>query len=201
MVADSSNFFDVEFVKLHASYRPRLLRAAVVRAKGDWGLAEDLVQETFMAAFRNWRSLRLLPSREQSAWLRSVLDRRSIDMFRKMLCRPEASLENEMIVAWATDDPPDRDVISAEGLEILLKVIQSELTSHQHVVLYLRTHPGFGWSHDEISQQLGMPSATVRSHFRTARARLASSASLRGVLSELVLDNHGLDTPKEATDD
>lgn len=50
--------------------------------QGDQQLSEDLVQETFQMACRNWQDLRELTEEERAGWLTRVAINTAIDVFR-----------------------------------------------------------------------------------------------------------------------
>ena len=56
---------------------------ACVRTYGDRERAADLVQDTFEAAARNWRTLRNRTEEEQRAWLLKTLSNKAVSEFRR----------------------------------------------------------------------------------------------------------------------
>ena len=69
------------FETIVSQYEAQLLRY-VSRMIFNFDLAEDVVQETFLKLFKNWKD-ELTPSPQISSWLYRVAHNKAIDMIRK----------------------------------------------------------------------------------------------------------------------
>jgi RNA polymerase sigma-70 factor (ECF subfamily) len=150
-----------EFNRMVADHGPALYRMAY-RQVGDRHEAEDVVQETFRSVWSSRR--RYEPGRGERAWLVSILRRRAVDRWRKRIGPAVLSSELFPEVASANFDPLENGYtdemqealarLPRELRETLLLVVVGELT------------------HQEASDELGVPLGTVLSRVSRARERL-----------------------------
>lgn len=151
-----------ELVRRHL--RPLLSYAT--RLVSDPTTAEDVTQETFIAAWRN------LPEYEQRSsfrtWLFTIASRKAIDLRRRRAAIPT---EDDRL------DGPDRrnsDPYDQYVGQTLLQALQVELerlSYHARACWWLREVEGL--SHDEIATALAITRGSVRGHLQRARAHLA----------------------------
>jgi RNA polymerase sigma-70 factor (ECF subfamily) len=134
--------------------------------------AEDLVQETFLRAFRGFD--RFTPGTNIRAWLYTILFRVRTDTLRRA-GRSPATVE-------LTDDgpavPPDQDSLGSS--QELLRAVDN-LPEVFRTAVILRDVQEF--SYEEIAQILGVPIGTVMSRIHRGRALLR--LALGGKKSEL----------------
>ncbi|MFK7740392.1 MAG: sigma-70 family RNA polymerase sigma factor [Planctomycetota bacterium] len=167
---------------------PRLLLVAA-HVTPDPGAAEDLVQETFLAAMdkaEQWHGDRpLLP------WLAGILRHRALDLGRRLkLRRPTAPSELvDQAIAEAGD--PGAHAEASELLERIDEALES-LTSPFREALVLRLVHGL--EPTAIAHALGRPPATVRVQLKRGLARLRKSlpAGIAGALASLLLPGVGM---------
>jgi RNA polymerase sigma-70 factor, ECF subfamily len=141
----------------------------------DDALAEDAVQEAFLAA---WRSAsRFVPERAKAqTWLLTLVHRRAVDLVRREERRRAESLgdEREEIVG-ATDE--------AVWLRYERERVQGalrKLPDQQREAIELAYYGGFTQS--ELADRLGQPVGTIKSRMFTGLSRL------RDLLAEPELD-------------
>jgi RNA polymerase sigma-70 factor, ECF subfamily len=156
---------DGDAVALRALYAEHgsALLACAMRFTSDRGRAEDLVQETFLRA---WRHLPMLLNDERPvrAWLLQVLRRLSIDAERARRVRPPL-LPTEPIFEPAVDDGADQVVNQAVLREAMghLPVEQQQLvidTFFLDIPLHV------------TARRLGVPAGTARSRLHYALIRM-----------------------------
>ena len=127
---------------------------------GGWAEADDVAQETFLAA---WRSLRTLKDPAGvRPWLCGIAWRRAQDRIRgsrRGAARDAVWLE--MVDLPAGISPED-------GLSLIS--IMADLPTDVRACISLCLADG--WSHAEASLALGLPLGTVKSHVQRGRARL-----------------------------
>jgi RNA polymerase sigma-70 factor, ECF subfamily len=151
------------FAVLVARYE-RLAMGAALRVVRDTHLAEDVVQDAFVAAFG---SLRLLRSRSQfGPWLMAIVRRQAARALRRHLrapvsatmngCEPELGASS----SWIPND---------NGLLDLIE----RLPTQEHVVIGLRHFQGH--SVQEIAEITGRPIGTVTKQLSRAYERLRKS--------------------------
>jgi RNA polymerase sigma-70 factor (ECF subfamily) len=137
----------------------RLLRFgyAVV---GDLAETQDLVQEAYIRAWRDWRSLAWHPNPE--AWLRLVLTRLAADRWRRISRRNVALLRS---------GPPEPIRPPNEDRVVLVAALR-QLPLAQRQVLAL--HYVLDLPVAEIAKETGVPEGTVKSWLSRGRVGLAA---------------------------
>lgn len=141
-------------------YRPVLGLAIVLG--GDRWMAEDLVQEAFVAAERNWDRVGRMDNPE--AWLRRVVANKSVSWFRRRSA--EARALSRMPARGNPESDPELSVQSAEVWRAVRKL--SRRQSQVVALTYLDD-----LSPEEIGTILGCSAGTVKTHLRRGRAALA----------------------------
>ncbi|RIV40212.1 sigma-70 family RNA polymerase sigma factor [Micromonospora radicis] len=154
-------------------YRRPLHRFLTRLLLGQQDLAEDLVQETFLRAWRNAQTLAADPSKI-APWLYTVARHVAIDAMRARQARPpEVSLPDLNRVP-TTDDEMDR-VVSVQAVRSALGKISPE---HRAVLIEMYYR---GASVAEAAVRLGIPEGTVKSRayyaVRALHAAIGSTES------------------------
>ena len=148
----------------------RQLYGAAYRLTRDAADAEDLVQETYLRAFRAFEGY--TPDTNIRAWLFTILHRTRTDFFRKAGRSPQ-TVE---LVEEGAGVPPPQDIL-ARGQEDIGRALEALPEAFRAAVL-LRDVQDFAY--DEIAGILGVPIGTVMSRIHRGRALLrASLAHLR----------------------
>ncbi|MBT0567307.1 RNA polymerase sigma factor [Williamsia sp. CHRR-6] len=144
---------------------PMLLRYAN-RMTPDRGKAEEVVQETLLAA---WRGLPKFAFQSSfRTWAFSIAHRKIIDLRRK---QTELLAEDDMLAAVPSGRPTPAQESMAGSL---LEALEQELAQLPHVaraVWWLREMEGM--SHPEIAAALQISPGSVRGNLQRTRARLA----------------------------
>lgn len=137
--------------------------------------AEDLVQETFLQAFRHWDSFE---GRSQpSTWLYTIASRLCRRMHRKRAGEPDhmESLENllpgpdEVVPAPPEQDDPEYAQIRRESEERLQRAL-ARLPTDFRLPLVLKDLVELSGA--QVSEVLGIPEATVKTRVHRARLKL-----------------------------
>jgi RNA polymerase sigma-70 factor (ECF subfamily) len=123
--------------------------------------AEDLVQETFLRAYRGFD--RYSPGTNLRAWLYTILHRARTDAHRKAGRSPEAV---ELLDDGPGVAPPQNQVGAEMDLERALLRVPEVFRE----ALILRDIED--WSYDEIARALEVPIGTVMSRIHRGRALL-----------------------------
>ena len=124
-------------------------------------LAEDLVQETFLRA---WRSLDSLKNEAAAkAWLFTILRRENARLYEKY--RPEMDDIDDYSVPDTQTDEPDQHMERA-----LLYKAMNKLEAEYREPLMLQVIGGF--SGEEIAEMLGLNNNTVMTRLFRARNKL-----------------------------
>ena len=158
------------FSRVMEAEQPRLMAQALAFC-GDAHRAQDLVQETMIAA---WKSLhRFDGSCRLFTWLYVILlrqHRRSLGWFARRL--PLATLEQQAMAArheptaTAADAGGGADAAEAE----VLRVMMAALPARHREVIRLRFYAGAGEA--EIAAALGISPGTVKSRLHHALEKL-----------------------------
>jgi RNA polymerase sigma-70 factor, ECF subfamily len=125
---------------------------------GDASAAEDIAQESFLAAIRALD--RFDRGRPFGPWLHRITVNRAIDFARAR------KLRRESVLADATEGSAPADA----GLSDELVAALSELSPEHRAVIVLRYL--LGYTPGEIGEILGLPRGTVNSRMRRALDRL-----------------------------
>ena len=142
----------------YAAHGPELYRFAL-RALGDAGAAEEVVQDTFVRAWRAADRYDPLLS-SLRVWLFAITRNAVIDHARVRRARPwqrsVIDLRDEPDTGGAVADPTD-EVLRGWLVEEALRRLTED---HRQVIVetYLRDR-----SHEEVAAELGVPPGTLRS--------------------------------------
>jgi RNA polymerase sigma factor (sigma-70 family) len=143
----------------------RPLYAFVYDFVGDAGLAEEIVQDTFVAA---WRGARSFEGRSSvSSWLFAIARRQARDRLRRV--RPELIPVEELAALPASDPEPEAVALASVTRSELASALR-RLPGHHREVLMLAFVAELSGS--EIASVLGIPEGTVKSRMHAARRAL-----------------------------
>jgi RNA polymerase sigma factor (sigma-70 family) len=131
----------------------------------DDALAEDAVQEGFLAV---WRSAgRFMPERSKaSTWLLTLVHRRAVDLVRREERRRAEALDERAHAADASSDEAVWLRYERERVQAAL----ARLPDQQREAIELAYYGGFTQS--ELSERLGQPLGTIKSRMFTGLGRL-----------------------------
>jgi RNA polymerase sigma-70 factor, ECF subfamily len=144
----------------------RVAYGLALRILRDEALAQDAVQEAFMAV---WRSAdRFLAERAKaSTWILTLVHRRSVDLVRREDRRRGEPLES-------AGEPAAQETVEDEAtLGFERRVVQEALTRlrpEQREALELGYYGGLTQS--ELAERLGLPLGTIKSRMFTGLSRL-----------------------------
>jgi len=137
------------------------------RMTGNEQDAEDVVQETFLRAYRQFERF---DSRARiSSWLHKIASNYAIDLLRRRKRWRKADLEqlDQVAPLTGTAPEPDRGAWSAEVRDALQGEL-ARLTAKERVAFTLRHYEGL--SIREIGQVMGLRESATKNHiFRAVR--------------------------------
>ena len=136
------------------------------RVLRDEKLAEDAVQEGFLAAWRN--ADRFLPERAKAGtWLLTLVHRRAVDLVRREDRRRAEALPEETKLPRSDSAEDDAWLrFERERVQAALR----RLPDQQREALELAYYGGFTQS--QLAERLGEPVGTIKSRMFTGLARL-----------------------------
>jgi RNA polymerase sigma-70 factor (ECF subfamily) len=133
---------------------------------GDLGSAQDLVQEAYIKAWKNWGNIRLYENRE--AWVRRVLYNLAVSSWRKTRRRRISEQRRWLDQRHEVElNPNTQHQELAQALHSLPEQQQRILVLHHVAGLRI-------W---EVAEELGLPEGTVKSSLSRGRATLAARIS------------------------
>ncbi|MGJ7921198.1 RNA polymerase sigma factor [Neobacillus sp. LXY-4] len=160
----------IEIDQLFTLYSKRLHNIALSVTK-DWYLAEDVVQETFLKAYKKIETIE--DPKKIAAWLSSIAARTAIDFLRAER-RKKCCPTNQTIIENALFNSESRHLTEEEVeirlLETELNGSLAELSKEYKEVLILRIRHGL--NEKEIAQKLQLKSTTVKNRLYRARKQL-----------------------------
>lgn len=139
--------------------------ALAVRVLRDPALAQDAVQDAFLAAWRTAASFD--PKRgKASTWLITLVHRRSVDVVRREERRRAAPLDDAPV---PSGDSTDETVEIREQRRAVQSAL-GELGAAEREALELAYYGGL--SQSEIAERLGVPLGTIKSRMFGGLAKL-----------------------------
>lgn len=144
----------------HAHRQP--LFAYLLHLTGDRELAEEVLQDTFLAV---WHGAGRFAGRARvRTWLIGIARRQAHTTLRRRAL-PRADLQDAADLADAAPDPADRAIAAATGDE-LRATLEKLPAAIRETLLLAFAH---GLSYAEIADVLGVPVGTVKSRLHTAK--------------------------------
>lgn len=123
--------------------------------------AEDLMQESFLTAFRKLKTYNGEVS--FGAWLKKIVINRSLDVLRKKKVLFE-ELHAELPVV--SEPEPEVESITVEEVKSAINLLSDGYRTILSLILLE------GYDHEEVSEILGIKNVTSRTQFSRARQRL-----------------------------
>jgi RNA polymerase sigma-70 factor (ECF subfamily) len=149
--------------------RSRVLATTIRVCGGDFDLAEEVVQEAFVAAVEAWSSG--VPD-EPRAWLLGVAKHKAIDVIRRRVRfrDREAALAQEAAVAAVASSPDEEVSVPDDRLRLVFTCCHPALAREAQVALTLRTLCGL--TTEEIARAFLVPSATMAQRLVRAKSKI-----------------------------
>ena len=162
---------EAAFARLVRKYQKQV-HAYASRKTGDFHIAEDITQETFLEAYQNLKNLR--DPLKFSAWLFGIANHLCIAWFRKNRSTSKLLREHH-IIKTDTDTysryvalENERDIVEAQR-ELAQKLLSKLKESDRQVITL---HYFEEMTSAEISHYLGVSQNTIKSRLRRAKQRL-----------------------------
>ena len=130
--------------------------------------AQDLVQESFLRAFRFYDGFR---GGDGKAWLLAIVRNTCFTWLQQNRPEPAASFDEELHTP-ASDASPQAQLVQSEDRQAVRRAVE-ELPADYREVVVLRELEGL--SYKEIAAVAGIPIGTVMSRLARARKRLQRS--------------------------
>ena len=146
----------------------RIAFGLAMRVLRDEQLAEDAVQEGFLAVWRSAAGFRAERAKA-STWILTLVHRRAVDLVRREERRRAEPLSDETAAASGASEATDE----AAWLRFERERVQAalgQLPDIQREALELAYYGGF--SQSELAERLGVPLGTIKSRMFAGLARL-----------------------------
>ena len=137
--------------------------ATLIRLTGDFGVAEDAVQEASIVALEQWRRTGIPDN--PGAWLNRVARNRALDHLRREAKRKDKETEAMRLLTMPTDDAD-----ASDPLRLLFTCCHPALSPEGRIALTLRTISQL--STREISRALLEPEPTVAQRISRAKRKI-----------------------------
>ena len=139
--------------------------ATLIRATGDWDLAEECAQDAFARALERW-PVDGVP-RSPGAWLTTVARNRALDRVRH---NKTADAKRQEIAVTTRDDEAEHHDIEDDRLRLIFTCCHPALPLDAQVALTLRTLAGL--STGEIARAFFVPEPTMAKRLVRAKAKI-----------------------------
>ena len=147
-----------------------LIFSICLKLTGDYFVAEDLTQETFLSAYK---SLEQYSIEAEKAWLCRIASNKCIDYLRASARRTIPAEEEEIHnLGMSAEEEPLRQVLNSEILEELERCCNDLSPPYREVSL---AHFVEGKTAKEIAKESQTSINTVKSHIHRAREMLKKS--------------------------
>jgi RNA polymerase sigma-70 factor, ECF subfamily len=142
----------------------RLAYSLILRVVRDTGVAEDLVQETFL---RVWNRVQGFDVERGAVgpWLLAVARTRAIDYLRSTTGRARTTLELEATEHPSLYNDMEKDLLAADSARRVKAAIE-KLSPNQRQVIEMAYFEGL--SQTEMAERMGQPLGTVKTWVRAA---------------------------------
>ncbi|MFC0625489.1 SigE family RNA polymerase sigma factor [Kribbella deserti] len=153
--------WESEYVDFFVARAPALRRTAYLMC-GDWQIAEDLVQTTFVRLYVHWRRVR---QETVDAYARRILTNLFLSRRR--------TAHREQVTAELPELPGGHDTPQEVGGWLELADVLSALTDRQRAIVALRYVDDLPVA--EVAELLGIAEGTVKSHSNRALQALRTA--------------------------
>lgn len=158
---------------LFARHRTRVHRFVLRRVRSD-GMAEDIVNETFLAVWQ--QAGRFEGGSSVTTWMLSIAHNKAVSALRK---RREDTLEEGVAEAIADGGDSPETSLAKVGKAGVLRACLDKLPDEQRVVMDLVYY--HEQSVKEVAEVLAIPEATVKTRMFYARKKLSGMLKAAGV--------------------
>jgi RNA polymerase sigma-70 factor, ECF subfamily len=140
--------------------------AVLVRVFGDIDIAEEAVQDAFVAATRRWPSTGLPPS--PAGWIITTARNRAIDRLRREASRQDRHAQAALL--HARDEPVEEGAVGDDRLRLIFTCAHPALAPAAQVALTLRLLGGLTTA--EIARAFLVPEPTMAQRLVRAKGKI-----------------------------
>lgn len=147
----------------------RVAYGLALRVVRDERLAEDAVQEGFLAVWRTAAAFRAERAKA-STWILTLVHRRAVDLVRREERRRAEPLPDEISTSPAQAEDPTDEAAWLRYERERVQAALSQLPDTQREAIELAYYGGY--SQSELADRLGVPLGTIKSRMFSGLARL-----------------------------
>jgi RNA polymerase sigma-70 factor, ECF subfamily len=180
-LSEDQAFFDLwlkgdekGFSVLYNKYKNRVF-GFLFKMTGDRNIAEDLLQETFLAAYRN--AFQFDRTRSFLSWLFGIAHKRTIDYFRHAKVEIDHR-EEAMESVGSRIEAPDEELANEKVRQMVNSAVEN-LDTFQRDVFLLRELGGVSFK--EIAEIMNCPINTALGRMRLALRNIRKDLEKRGI--------------------
>ena len=153
-----------------------LVFSICLKMTGDYFAAEDLAQETFISAFKNWKNF---DGEYEKTWLCRIATNKCID-YKRASARKELALEDEMMVNHVSTSEPLGEIINKDLMNNFEKTLEQLEEPYRSVA---KRHFIDGKTAKEISEERNIGLKTIQTQIYRARSMLKQSIRKEDLIS------------------
>ncbi len=153
---------DAAFMRLAERYHARLLHY-VRRIVGEDGAADDVAQETWVAAYRGLR--RLEEPEQLKAWLYGIARNKALNALRREERSRLVYVDDELLEAVPEEEDDSLDLRAEQAAQVH-RALNQVSPAHAEVLILRYVE---GLSYEEIAGVAGCQTGTVRSRLHYAK--------------------------------
>lgn len=161
--------------ELFNEYRQMMFKIAI-KILHNVSDAEDAVQDSFLWIINNLDRISQIPCNERRSYFASIVEHRSIDIYRKHNGR-QIEYTEEQYILTSNECIVEKAVSSVTVDEI--KEALNELSDRDYAMLYMYLFKEM--SPKEISAIMGISENNIRTYIQRARKRLTKILCKRGI--------------------
>lgn len=157
------------YIRLIEKYR-NLVFSICLKMTGDYFAAEDLTQETFLAAYKHWKEF---DGQAEKAWICRIAGNKCIDYHRAAARKMVPTKEEEILGKEVGNiNIPLQTVINQQVIEELRQCCERLPSPYKEVALM---HFMEGQSAKEIADKTGVGLNTIQTRIYRAREKLKNN--------------------------
>jgi len=154
-------------IRLIEQYQ-NLVFSICLKLTGDYFAAEDLTQDTFIAAYKNWNSF---DGVNEKTWICRIATNKCID-YKRAAARKDVAFDEEMIAEIPDREEPLQEVINKEVIKAFETAINNLEEPYRSVA---KKHFIEGKTAKEISKESKIGLKTIQTHIYRAKNILKTS--------------------------
>lgn len=163
-------------IRLVNQYK-NLVFSICLKLIGDYFVAEDITQETFINAYQHWSEF---DGEQEKAWICRIASNKCIDYKREAARRSIPTTEEEMPEIWDTDNDPLNLYIGKDIVNNVEDICNRLPSPYREVA---RKHFVQGIAAKDIAKQNSMNLKTVQTQIYRAREMLKKSIRREELIS------------------